>query len=232
MNLQEQVTRLAAAQVNLQEQVTRLAAAQACTEERLGRLETVIAELAAAQTQFLEQLARLDERYDKMRIRQDSMWGNLLELRYVRRAAGLFGQVICKGRVFVPGQNLPDDFEAALAAALSPEEYAEARLLDAIMFGRLAAPYQPVGADVVLAIEVSGIIGGEDVTRAYQRAGLVRKAGYRCVPVVAGGAVAEDATRLLNQLPVVLALNGRSEGWERVLTVSAPAEGTETPREA
>ncbi|MCS7039015.1 MAG: hypothetical protein RMN24_06270 [Anaerolineae bacterium] len=99
-----------------------------------------------------------------------------------------------------------------MAAVLTPEEYAEARLLDAIMFGRLATPYQPVGADVVLAIEVSGTIGGEDVTQAYQRAGLVRKAGYRCVPVVAGEAVAEDGTRLLNQFPVVLALDGCSEG--------------------
>jgi hypothetical protein len=124
-----------------------------------------MAELAAAQAQSLEQLARLDERYDKMCLRQDSMWGELLELRYVRRAAGLFGRILRKGRVFTPGQNLPEAFEEALAAALSPEEYAEVRLLDALMFGRLVAPYQPVGADVVLAIEVSGTIGGEDVTR-------------------------------------------------------------------
>jgi hypothetical protein len=61
------------------------------------------------------------------------------------------------------------------------------------------------------------MLDGEDVERAQRRAGLLRKAGYRAIPVVAGDGVNLEASAQLQRSPVVLMLDGRSQGWEEAL---------------
>jgi hypothetical protein len=66
-------------------------------------------------------------------------------------------------------------------------------------------------------VEVSAVVDKEDVERADRRAALLRKAGLRAIPAVAGESMTQGATKLLQDLPVVMILDGRSEGWSQAL---------------
>lgn len=65
---------------------------------------------------------------------------------------------------------------------LSADEFRNALLLDIVVSGQ---PHGMKGEKLWLAV-VSSVIDEEDVTRTRRRAGLLRKAGYPSVPVVAG----------------------------------------------
>jgi hypothetical protein len=87
--------------------------------------------------------------------------------------------------------------------------------LDLLVQGRPRE--QPDLGDIWLAVEVSAVIDRGDVERVQRRAAQLRKAGLRAVPLVAGEALTQGATELLREAPVVLLLDGRSDGWETAL---------------
>jgi hypothetical protein len=119
------------------------------------------------------------------------------------------------------------DLEGQLESALDHEELLEVLRLNVLVRGRLRGSAE--APETWLAVEVAAILNEDDVERAQRRAALLRKAGYRAIAVVAGEGVAPGATQALQHLPVVLVLDGRSEGWEAALAAgnsSAPDAST------
>ncbi|MCS7060521.1 MAG: hypothetical protein RMN25_05080 [Anaerolineae bacterium] len=59
------------------------------------------------------------------------------------------------------------------------------------------------------------MIDQRDIERAIKRANLLRKAGYRSVPVVAGSRLSnQELADLIAKSHVALLVNGSSTGWE------------------
>jgi hypothetical protein len=208
----------------LEQRMIELAEAQARTAERLGVLEQRMIELVEAQARterrvndLVEVVARLETTLGIVSERQNQMRGDWLAQRYSDRAASYFGRQLRRLRVVLPGRAIDRATEDRLEAQLTDDELNEIFWLDVLAHGRLrhAADAEP---DVWLAVEVSGVIDRGDVERAERRAALLRKAGLRALPVVAGEGVTQGATALLRDSPVVLVLDGRSEGWERALS--------------
>ncbi|MDW8325262.1 MAG: hypothetical protein RMK99_01745 [Anaerolineales bacterium] len=117
------------------------------------------------------------------------------------------------------GPALKSDVEDLWEGRLTYDELMELFETDVIAVGRLRQPQVSAQAEVGLAVEVSAVIDRDNVKRAQQRAALLRKIGYQALPVVAAEGVTQDATEALRDSPVVLMLDGRSQGWE-----AAPAE--------
>ncbi len=206
----------AEAQKRTEQRLEEMALAQVRTEQRLE-------ELARAQTrteQRLEELALAQANTEKaihvLADRQGAMLGTLLELKFGQRAAGYFGRILRRIRVVLPNALDPVT-EDRLEAHLTHEELVDVLLLDVLAVGRLRQAPSSEQAEVWLAVEVAAVIDQDDVERAQRRAALLRKVGYQTIPVVAGEGVTPEATDALQDAPVVLVLNGRSEGWERAL---------------
>jgi len=217
---------LAEAQKRTEQRLDDLAEAQKRTEQRLGELEVVVRDLAEAQKrteQRLEELAqaqiRTEETVRLLADRQGRMLGDLLELKYAQRATGYFGRLLRRIRVVLPGALDPVT-EDTLEAHLTHDELLDVLQLDVLAVGRLRQPPVPEEAELWLAVEVSAVIDRSDVERAQRRAALLRKAGYRVVPVVAGEGLTQGATQLLQDVPVALVLDGRSQGWEQALAAA------------
>lgn len=204
--------------------VRELAEAQKRTEERLTRLEQVVAELAEAQKRTearLEHLIVSQEKTEQaLRLianRQNKVLGDILEDKYARRAYSYFGRMLRRVQTILPGPALKSDIEDLWESRLTYEELMELFETDVIAVGRLRQARADASAEVWLAVEASAVIDQDDVERAQQRAALLRKIGYQAIPVVAGEGVTQEATEALRDSPVVLVLDGRSQGWEAAL---------------
>ncbi len=90
-------------------------------------------------------------------------------------------------------------------------------MLDLLARGRSRPTLPPADQEVWVALEVSAVVDRGDVEHADRRAALLRKAGLRAIPAVAGEGMTQGATELLQDLPVVMILDGRSEGWRQAL---------------
>jgi hypothetical protein len=210
----------------LEATVQELAQAQARTEQRLEKLEATVQELAQAQArteQRLEELAQAQARTEKsiqwLADRQGRMMGTLLEQKYAQHAAGYFGHMLRRVRVVLP-HGLDAAMEDTLETRLTLEELRDLLLLDLLVVGWLRQAPDAEPAEVWLVVEVAAAIDGDDVERARRRAALLQKAGYRAIPVVAGESVTPAATEALQKAAVVLALDGRSQGWVEALGVT------------
>ena len=64
------------------------------------------------------------------------------------------------------------------------------------------------------------MIDREDVARAHRRAALLRQAGHRAVPVVAGDAITLGAESEIKSAPIIVLRDGQSEGWEAELAAA------------
>ncbi len=183
--------------LSLPDIVRGLAEAQRRTEERLDQLAAHV--------------LQLDQRVERVEKHVADMRGILLEMRYRDKAPAFFGSWLRKVRVVDMG-FVPDK----LADRLTREEIERLLPLDLLVRGQL--PPQQGGEEVWLAVEVSNVIDENDVARAVERAGLLRKAGLRAVPVVAGRVVASgDVASLLETQRVASLLNGSRSGWEQAL---------------
>jgi hypothetical protein len=199
--------------------VHELAEAQKSSEARLDRLEAAIVRLEATVQSLVEAQRRTEESVKLLADRQGEMRGTLLELRYAQRAQAYFGRLLRRIRTVLPGR-LDASFEDTLESHLTEEELEEIFQLDVLVVGRLRKSTAADMTEVWLAVEVSGIIDKNDVERALHRAALLRKAGYRVVPVVAGQGLTLGATQALQDAPVALVLDGRSQGWDEALRVA------------
>ena len=180
-----------------------LAEAQKRIEQRLDRLEMVVLELAEAQK-------RTEATVEKLVIRVGKNTGKLLEMEYRDKAFAYFGSLLRKTRV-VPLQDLEADLEQRLTEA----EMQYLVPLDLLVRGQLRRADEAL--ELYLAVEVSSVIDANDVERARRRAGLLNKAGYRTLPVVAGEEVTDGGERAARESAVLLVQDGMKRNWEQAL---------------
>jgi hypothetical protein len=229
--LGETVERLAAAQTRTEERLEALVAAQARAEERLERVESAVERLAAAQTRTEEQfremaaaqartekeLAALAAAQRRTETRLGALNGRALESTYRERAGSYFGRLLRRIRVVAP-----NSLEDALEARVTPEEFQDVLLLDLLVAGR-PREAAPEAEEVLLAVEVSAVVDVHDVQRARQRAAILRRAGYRAVPAVAGERLTAGAERAARAVPVLVVQDGHTRQWTEALAGSALA---------
>jgi len=238
--------RLAEAQAQTEARLRELAEAQARTEEefrkyreaseaRFARIEAALDRLAEAQAQTearLRELAEAQERYQeasearfarieavlervvvqlqKLTDRTGALEGRLLELTYQQKAGSYFGHLLRRPRVL-----LPVEIEDQLEGYLTQEEFRDLLAVDLLVSGR---PRHLAGAPQVwLVVEISATVDRHDVERARQRADLLRRAGLRAIPTVAGEDATMGALEEAKTHKVLMLQDGRSLFWEEAL---------------
>ena len=240
-HLDATMQKLAEAQARTEMLMQELAQAEVRSEKRLDHLDATVQNLVEAQVRTEARLEALTASIDALTASVDAltarvdaltvsvqdlvrsqgqivntmggMKGRLLEITYRERAVSYFGRLLRRPRV-VSMNDLWDTLENRL----SKLEFDDLLALDLLVQGR---PREHADMDEVwLAIEVSSVVDQGDVERSQRRAALLRKAGYRAVPLVAGDTVTQGASEMLQDAPVVLLLDGSSDGWEVALAAS------------
>ncbi|MBI4790084.1 MAG: hypothetical protein HY782_23870 [Chloroflexi bacterium] len=192
LSLPQIVRELAQAQQRTEQRVADLAQAQQRMEAQLetltARLDALTArvdELTAAVRELASSLHDLAEAQKQLNDRVGHMLGDLLELRYREHAAGYFGGWLRHARAVAPVT-----LEDALETKLIHEDMLDVLRLDLLVNGRWRAAQET--PEVWLAVEVAAVLNEGDVARAWRRATLLRQAGYRAVPLVAGEEITPD----------------------------------------
>lgn len=198
----------------------RMADAQARTDEQLVALTARVDALTArvdALTQrvdaIAEQLATLTarvdaltDRIDRLAVRVEANTGELLEIRYERRAPAYFSPMARRVRV-LDWSTIAD----LLDDAVDDGRISEAERQDAVLADLVAAGQRRDGrADVYLVAEVSVDIGADDIRRAADRANILAKLGRPAIPVVAGERIDPDPAALARARGVWQVLNGHA----------------------
>jgi hypothetical protein len=204
--------------------VRQIAAAEQRTEERLQALTVRVEALAVAQQRTEERLQTLTERVEALAVAQqrteerlqrltDTVGGlkeRVLEITYSDRAGAYFGRLL-RGLRVVQVHSLEDTLEAAL----TPEEFHDLLLLDLLVRGRVR--HATEAREIWLAVEVSAVVDRTDVERAVRRAGLLCKAGYGAVPVVAGEQATQGGREAAQAQQVALVQDGQVAFWSRAV---------------
>ncbi|MDW7990859.1 MAG: hypothetical protein RMK65_01700 [Anaerolineae bacterium] len=138
------------------------------------------------------------------------MKGFYLEMQYRQKASAYFGRLLRSIRVMTPA-----DIEDFLESRLTSEEMEDLMLLDLIVSGRLRR--DPQRPEVMLALEISYIVDKEDIRRARERALLLRKAGFRAVPAVAGAEVPSELLDFARAVRVAMFEDGRVFLWDEAI---------------
>ena len=89
-------------------------------------------------------------------------------------------------------------------------------LTDLLVRGRAAQ--RPTKPEVWLVVEISSVVDREDVARAVRRAELLRRAGLKGVPVVAGEGATEGADTEARARGVPMLSDGAPQLWDEALT--------------
>jgi hypothetical protein len=203
--------------VALRSVVQDLAEAQARTEQRLAALTERVDALAEAQRRTELRLEMLVLSVDKLaqvqqvaNTRLGSLDGRVWELTYRDKAGAYLGPLVRHMRLVTP-QTLEDTVEEHV----TPEEFDELLRLDMLVAGRPRRV--PFDGEVWLAVEISSAIDPHDISRARQRAMILRRAGVPAIPVVAGERLTADAAELANDERALVLLGGRAQYWEKAL---------------
>jgi len=208
----------------LPEIVQQLAEAQKRTEERLLRLETTVQHLTEqvnaltqgqkrlteGQQRLTEQVSALTEGQQRLTDTVGGLKGRMLEITYHDKAFAYFGPLLRRVKV-IELHTLED----ALEAALTPDEFSDLLLLDLLVTGKMKSVSE--SPEIMLAVEISSVLDKMDVSRAVHRASLLRKAGYRAVPAVAGEKVTKGGKIAAQKQNVVLVQDGQVEFWKEAV---------------
>lgn len=182
------------------EEIEKLTETQRQTEELINR-------------RFEEHERRLTNIEDDVKVLKNDVGklkGYALETRYRDRVASYFGRLLRRPKV-VDLNNLIDDLEQHL----SSEEFEQLLPLDLLVAGK--PRHQPEAEEIYLAIEISSVVDKNDVQRARQRADLLRKAGYKTVPVAVGEEITDGAEPAAREYHVVILQDGRTLLWQEAL---------------
>lgn len=209
--LTQRVDALAEGQQRLTEQMTVLTSrVDALTEqvraltEGLQHLTERVDALAEGQQRLIEEQRRLTNTVRDMR-------GDLLEITYREKAGTYFGPFLRQVKAMRPYR-----LEDKLVEALSPDEFKDILRLDLVVTGKLR--HVSEFPEVWLAMEISSMVDRTDVERAVSRAGLLRRAGYRAIPVVAGKGVTRGGKAAARKQNVVLLQDGQMDFWDATLS--------------
>jgi predicted transcriptional regulator len=215
--LAARVEELAQAQVRTEARLDALAArvdALAARVEELTQaqfhLEKQLSELAAAQLRTEQAVADLARSQKEMERRLNEVIGDNIARRYREHAGAYFGKWLKSIRVVSPN-DLREDLEQRLTEA----EVDDLMLTDVLINGRLR--HREGMPEIWLVIEASYTIDRNDVRRAEERAGLMRRAGYRAMPVVAGKQILEGYEGAVEYSQVAAFLDGRRLYWDRAV---------------
>ena len=206
--------RLSEAQAQTEARLRELAEAQAQTEARLRELaeaqeryqeasEARFARIEAVLEQVVVQIQKLTDRTGKLE-------GRLLELTYQQKAGSYFGHLLRRPRAF-----LPAEIEDQLEGRITQEEFRELLAVDLLVSGR--PRHLAEAPQVWLVVEISATVDRHDVERARQRADLLRRAGLRAIPTVAGEDATMGALEEAKTHKVLMLQDGRSWFWEEAL---------------
>jgi predicted nucleic acid-binding Zn-ribbon protein len=218
------LNRLAEAQARTEAQVRELAEAQARLEERVSRLEAIVAELVEAQRRTDEAIkalaeaqarteAQLQDLIQVVKGMQDTLAavkGRQLEFNYHYRAGAYFGPLLRRVRAL-----LPVELESELETRLTMEDFRDLLALDLVVTGH--PRHLPDAPQVWLAVEISSVVDRRDVERAIRRAELLRRAGLRAIPAVAGEDITVGAQRDAEAHRVLVLQDGQALFWEAAL---------------
>lgn len=197
--------------LSMPEIMRELAAAQQRTEERLLHLESAVQSLAEQMQALVEQVRALTKAQRGTTDIVGGLKGRLLELTYRDKAGAYFGPLVRRLRVVEP-----HTLEDALEATLAPGEFRDVLRLDLLVSGQ--PRHFPEAPEVWLAVEISAVVDQTDVDRAWRRASLLRRAGYRAVPTVAGEQATPGAEAAAHDQNVVLLQDGQVKFWEEALS--------------
>jgi hypothetical protein len=187
------VRELADGQAALTRQVEALAAAQARTEVQVGALADRVGTLA--------------DRVGALADRVGVLVGDMLELRYARRAPAYFARLARRLRTVEPAELADLLDEAVEAARIDEAEGGDLVLADLVLGGRRRED----GTEVYVLAEVSTDVGPDDVRRAADRAVILAKLGRPVVPVVAGRSITAEAAALARSRGVWQVLDGKAD---------------------
>ncbi|MCX7682769.1 MAG: hypothetical protein N2508_12535 [Anaerolineae bacterium] len=206
--LQIQELREAQQQTNLQIQELREAQRQTTFQiqaiwEAIQRNTAQLKDLIEVAQMLVEGQRRLDGTVGEIK-------GTLLEIKYREQPYAYFGHLL-RSIQAISLRTIENELESHLTS----EELRDVFRLDLLLRGRLRdAPERP---EVWLAIEVSSVVDKGDVERAGRRAALLRKAGFRAIPVAAGLSVNEEAQREAGWDRVVVVKDGQVFFWEETV---------------
>jgi len=215
--IEASLDRLAEAQARTEKRVDELAEAQRRTDESIkalaeaqARTEKRVDELAEAQAKTEAQLQELVQVVKRVQDTLAAVKGRQLEFNYHYRAGAYFGPLLRRPRAF-----LPVELESELETRLSAEDFRDLLSLDLVVTGQ--PRHLPDAPQVWLAVEVSSVVDRYDVERAIHRAELLRRAGLRAIPVVAGEDITVGAHRDAEAHRVVVLQDGQALFWEAAL---------------
>ena len=174
--------------------------------EGLLELPAILRELAEQMRESAAARARASAALEALTGLAAKREGDMLELRYERRAPAYFSRLARKLRVF--GRSaLAEMLDDAVDAARLTEAERQAVLhADLVLSGQRRED----GADAYFVVEVSVGVGVGDVTRAAERAGSLTKLGRPAVPVVAGEWINPEAIAAAQAYGVWQVLDGRA----------------------
>lgn len=146
-----------------------------------------------------------DLKKDMKEVKNDlaSVKGMVLEMDWGRRAKSLFGRLLRQVTVYASGEFYDREIEKRVA--LESSKVDQLLELDYVIRGVRRSD----GTEIILEVEVSWGVGVKDVTRARERAAILRECGY---PVAVGRFVTPKARALAGREGVVLITDSKIEG--------------------
>jgi len=151
------------------------------------------------------QVSKLTLKMEEISMDVSDLKGDSLERRYRERAHAYFSGIMRGIHTLSQDEVVRLVEEGRERGSISEDEADEILWSDAIVKGRS----RDTGEETYLAIEISWGIRDEDIRRAAERAEILRKLGFKSLPVVAGKAISEKARREALQMKVLIVLDGR-----------------------
>lgn len=165
----------------------------AASAARQESVDATLAKLAESQLRAESRLARLDDHSGKF-------MGFMVEERLRRNAPGYFGRQLNRAKV-VLATDLPLVRAADGRGELADHEWRQLSALDIVVRG-FAKNGDDSRHEVVLAIEASSLIHGDEVDRANRRAEILRRVGYDARAWVGGAMATQEAIDLAERTGV------------------------------
>ena len=135
--------------------------------------------------------------------------GRTLEIMYRDKISSYFGTMLLRTKVIEVNHIVMN-----LRDYLSHSELKELFNLDILVRGRI----WDTDKTILVAFEVSSVIDESDVSRAFRRCQLLRKAGFPAISAVGGHESAKGIVEMAKQSNTVVLHNGTTHFWEEAIT--------------
>lgn len=199
------VRQLAEAQNRTEQRLETLTARMDTLTERMDALVEAQTKTQHAVTALEQTMAQLVAKVSDLTDRVGDHAGELLELRYSRRAGAYFSDIARRLR-YVDHTVLADRLDDAVdEGRLTEQERRDVMRADIVLEGRR----RDDGSEAYLVIEVSRGIGRDDVEWAAARSATLAKLGKPALPVVAGEWISSEVEAMAASSGVWRVLDGR-----------------------